>query len=715
MKSITKRRGTEQSGFALIVTIILLSLLAVMAVAFLSSSQVERGSSKAVADKVKADLAAQAAVNTAAARLVDNLTSFPDSATSWEKVLQPNGTDLQYQGTTLYYREQTPEATAAATPSPLHMLPLISGAEPVVIWPQTTGTVDDAKRSSLPVLDNTNSYDLNRARFSGDLQGVIGSPAGAATRPEFRGQWVNVTDSEGKVTARYAYWVEDESFKSNVNLLGNSLRGSTSLGQSPSEVPLQGLFKSIGSNADANAVFSYRSRFPGSKFFEYGALNQSGGPSTLAESAKFEATVFSGATNLSRSGGRRINLNKIITSTTDATAIRTQLDQIINPITTQLPNFGQRFYRQTANSNFNSKTDVTATHATIYLNKLAANIRDYIDTDSQPTIINNDPPTYSVKTGGLSPNDGALAAQGGGNSGPNEVIAIGKERIPYLDEYALRIRLIKFSPAGFYPDKTKTDLGNPGAQYEFYLDYYFEFWNLTNKDISVSDLGPNPYIKVMNQPKWDTAGGTRTTQSYITPGTDIPSDPKRDFKIPLTSIPGLVFKAGQPTVITTDQNSFSTLVPNSALVFTATTLVSAQGTGGGSTDDFRRYAGTTFKYATSAHPVGFTSSSYGLRLSLLTRSTSSSDYETELVLANDNGYLDSFEGLNISTAIAIDNDSGNAIDSQAYFIRGGYLRGNYAATQVTPGSHTGDPRTTNEQLTIAVSDSSFRGGPNALD
>ena len=75
---------------------------------------------------------------------------------------------------------------------------------------------------------------------------------------------------------------------------------------------------------------------------------------------------------------------------TDPLEIRKQLDRIVKTIENCLPNFGQRFYR--AGSNKNS-LDVSSagspSHRTIYLNKIAANIRDYIDSDSQPTIIDN--------------------------------------------------------------------------------------------------------------------------------------------------------------------------------------------------------------------------------------------------------------------------------------------------------------------------------------
>ena len=120
--------------------------------------------------------------------------------------------------------------------------------------------------------------DLNHARSANDTQGWIGAPPGAASRPVFRGQWIEQKDSDGKVTSRFAYWVEDESFKTNANLMGKTLRGATTLGNAPSQIPLQGLLKIVlpGSDADtvANDIFAERAQFPGSLFFEYRALNQ---------------------------------------------------------------------------------------------------------------------------------------------------------------------------------------------------------------------------------------------------------------------------------------------------------------------------------------------------------------------------------------------------------------------------------------------------------
>ena len=499
-RSVSKPKAP---GFVLAIALVTIVLLSIMAVTYLTSSTLERNTSRALANKTVAEMAAYSAANVAIARLVDNLSNYSDSATSWEVVTDTNG-NLQYQGTVLYYREQSPDDVTATRPIALHALPLISGAESVTIPPppQTQAGRQATLRAALPVLDDSNSFDLNQARFPGDTHGTIGAPSGTA-RPAFRGLWMNMPDSSGRIAGRCAYWMEDESFKANVNLMGTTPRGSNSPGASPVEIPLQGLLRIVLPGANpyrlANDIATFRSLFPNG-FLEERDLNQLNNQSTLAESSKFEATIHSGALNLSRSGAKRVNLNSVVTTSTTATDIRKQLDEIIAAIDFNAPNFGQRSYRLGRDLNsFDVPQTYSDPHRTIYLNKIAANIRDYIDSDSQPTIVNNDQPAYSVQIGSAP----AHSVPGGGAGGANEVIAIGKEAVPFIEEYMLRVKQLVFS----------NRLGE-SANYKLEIDHYLEFWNMTNRDITVASLGPNPFVRIANQFGWDSGGGD-----------DIPEDP----------------------------------------------------------------------------------------------------------------------------------------------------------------------------------------------
>ncbi len=666
----------HKQGFALVITLVMVALLTIMAVAFLFSSGTDRATGRAAVNKAKADLAAQTAVNAAVSRLVDNLSTYPDSATTWETI---NSND----GTILYYRTQTPEQVLPpATPPPMYVLPLMSGATP-----QTVAN----KNSALPVLTDDlpgipgNAFNLNHRRFAGDTQGWIGAPPAASpspapstspTPPPFRGQWINLTDSDGKITGRYAYWMEDESFKANANLMGNTLRGSNTLGNAPAQIPLQGLIKAVLTNADpdtvANDTVTLRTLFPGSAFFEYRALNQVNDQPTLADAAKFEATIYSGTSNLSRSGSKRVNLNKVVIDSIDPTAIRKQLDEIIKAITYHLPNFGQRFYRNGTDRN---SLDVSGTgmpsNQIIYLNKIAANIRDYVDTDSQPTIVNND---LTVNIGGIPTH--SIPA---GGSGPNEVVAIGKEAVPLIQEYMVRVKQIE-------PKLRSVATAN----YHIEIDHEVEFWNMTNKDISIASLGSNPFLRIANQFAWTSYGGV-----------DILVDPSRDFSIPLTSFrnasgASLVFAAGTATVLTTDPTDLPTTFTgvNAARVF--------RPPAGTPPDPSRVYTGTCNRKTASSHP----------HLDAQTRPTASStasDLETEIILGNDTGVLESF-GAPAVYYITVNADDGTLttnterIDTTKWYFRASGLKGNVGTPFAPPTpSQTGDPRTNNEQLSITNS------------
>src|SRR5205823_5505928 len=101
--------------------------------------------------------------------------------------------------------------------------------------------------------------------------------------------------------------------------------------------------------------------------------------------------------------------------------------------------------------------------------------------------------------------------------------------------------------------------------YTISIDHYVEFWNISNHDILLADLGPSPFLLIANQPGWD-AGGL----------TDIPAGASRDITIPLSSLTRVSdhqaftgFPAGTVTVITTDPTLLNTLTPNAANVYQA--------------------------------------------------------------------------------------------------------------------------------------------------
>ncbi len=757
-------------AFALIVTLLILSLLVIVAVSYLSSMVSERQTSDAYTSKTRAEQVAQAGVDSAMAILTESFRDFPDSATVWDTQQSANKDGSYSQGTSLYLRAmpaqvtvngtaltvadpQSNASTAAANDStgnnpnnPLcknFVLPLISG----VPGGRARLVSEALNAAELPTLITStdltkqNAVDLNVRHDSTDTKGVIGSSpiwTGAGPQPA-QALWVNLKDSSSRITGRYAYWIEDESFRANSNFLSDATTrvdngsrptaGTPALPRSlqPSDLTLVGpltLISDDNPSGDATTILNTRKFYPGSFFPDPLALNHS---TTNGSSAfntqkqnwlRYLTTTQSGALNLTRHGTQRLNLNDVVPYTDPNTVaatgtIQTQVNQIVQALKFHLPYFGERFYRLTTDLNpttLNDNSQVpgspktsTATPGStdsseIYYYKVAANIRDYIDTDTQPTIIQ--------AGGAVYPAGKPVTALNGSGSTSNEVWAVGKESAPYLQEAAIRLR----------PMVSPNADANGGHPFDLQVDYYLEFWNMSDRDIYASPQAdptlPNLHgatIRITNQNIWELApspyGPVQTSD-----GSYRLSDggPELDYEIDLTNgvrqngvngslvAGGLVFKAGAITVVTTDPDCATYVIQGPHGQTSPVTSAAPYATNPQTTyycpnltSGQRHYTGTIPKTAKGFEPK-FRDQNFTY------------DYETEVTLCNSNGYLDSvpfaidehkFTSTWYSDTASNYHDytytsclMGNAYDTNLFF---------YALP-----SELGDPRTNNEQLTI---------------
>jgi hypothetical protein len=675
----------RRRAFAIISTLLVIAILTVIVVAFLQSMRIDRLTSSAYLNKAKAEMAAEAALAAGERLLSDLISANPDSVTAWEN---QNGSSY----TVLYYKRGTSSGTINGTPIPaagagldpdaaVYYIPLVSGA---------TAVPAANKANALPAMSLSNSIDIN-AVDSGSGTPWVGKYPGA-TSPELEVPWVLLNNENGKAIARYAFWIEDESFKINVNHAGSTVRGGSTSGNDPAQIPLQGILQILknsagapysGMDQDAFAAQIYKFRegiHATLAFFDPGQVNRtSAAYPDLYEDWKYLASLDSGSSNLSRHGSKRVDLNTVVQESTVPADIRQQLSRITKTIDYHLPSFGQRFYRtgNQENPDLNafqvgtaSVSSLNGSHEDIYLEKIAANIRDIIDTDHQPTVVNNDS-GHTVRLAGTAGDRAVGFPIASTSSGANDVLAFGKENVPFLQEYALRARLVSMNP-------NRRSGGAPAsATYEIFMDHYFEFWNMGTKDIGAEDLGPGAFLKVYAQPGYDTAGGTLISEG-------------RDFTIPLEDfVDGnggeLVFRAGQATVLTTDSNPSSQLCPNVSEVYRPRSPNQYQDIDG---NDYRRYTGNTFLFASP-------SSSGWFRVNILPRSTSQTDYETEVLLGNGQGLIESFCALPIPANLSINAENNAITQPDSYFFRGGSLRGNSSNR-----NQLADPRTNNEQLFI---------------
>jgi hypothetical protein len=720
-------RPAEQ-GVALITTMIVVAVLAVVAVAFMQSTSTDRLSSRTAVNYVQARLVAEAGASAGEALVARLVKAYPDSVTVWQNIGGGPPAGTNNEATVLYLRAQSADTNLGALPwqsgGAVSLLahPLVSGASLVPLGSAAASMPFSAGDTNMVNLNLTNAARPRPFVGSRSMTNT-GSPVAAA-------QWVYMgarpgpTNATNPAIARYAFWVEDESFKVNVNFATNGPRGTASLGLNPAEARLDGAWGSSResglSGANFSAVITGRDGLPGSNFPTALTAALPGQVSDAAslDDLRFLTTVHSAGLDLSRGGFKRFNINSVtngITGPGDAANIRTGLDRVLAAITNTnaAPNFGQRFYRATngTTSTINSSNAVTAAHARIYLQKLAANLLDYVDNNDQPTVVNNDA-AFSIRTG--RPKYG-FDALGGGLDGTNSVAAMGVEAIPRLQEYAIhaRIRSLRHTAgnADSFGFVQNTNGGNPtSANFEISLDHYFEFWHPGTNIIRLT----NAFLKIYDQPAFGPSGKISGPLGQAGRETS---------EIPIGNV---TFRPGRTVVLTTARSGEVSSGANAsqngfALIDTTKMASAADVVSLNVPDADRKFTGTTT--AIKQH-VYNSQGSYGpsvfagntepynrlFEVNLLPRSTSITDYQSAVVIGNDNGVLESFVGLPIAASVAgtpaislcvsngyIRDGMGNLGAGNNDNVRGGSLRGNSSST-TTPSSTEGDPRALNEQL-----------------
>ena len=742
----------KERGVALVTTVIVVAVLAVVAVAFMQSTTTDRLSSRSVANYTRAKLAAEGGAAAAQAMITDLVKRYPDSATVWHNIggSAPNGTNNE--ATVLYLRAQANATTLGARPAQfggeLTILaqPLVSRVGATQETFNTNPLPLSSVASSVPFPADTavNINATNAVRpepFVGSRSSTNpGAPITAA-------QWIYMTKNGGPTSAtnpyiaRYAFWVEDESFKVNLNVITNGPRGATSLGLTAAEALLDG---SLGMSTDdglrsaAANVISARASLAG----QFPTALTAALPANLANPAaaaelRFLTTTHSAGLDLSRGGFKRFNLNAATNGDK-----RAGLDRLVVAITNtnSASLFGQRFYRvRNDAAGVNNATAVSSNHAAIYMQKIAANIYDYLDADDQPTVISNDA-TFSLVTG--RPTMGILPL-GGGTSGTNPIAAMGVENVPRLQEYAvhLRVRSMRWDASnpdsfGFVFNTNEGAVNPTTANYEVWLDHYFEFWNPGTRNFTNS---PDTFLKIFDQPAWGpgSGGGVVTGNSGRGSGSFV-SNNRTSSEIPLidalTSTP-VVFPAGEVTVLTTAPLTALNTGANPAGVLVVTTNPSTLVPLANVPAADRVFTGTTSSILTTNYlhvPAAAAFSGgpdYGYtRLFDVAMQfgrpggSGNTDYASGVLIGNDQGIIESHVGLPIGvlsgnsgfSAIVesswnrndLSHIPGNIPNGQIDNIRGGGLRGNAnngASTAKTkPNATEGDPRSLSEQLEFNI-------------
>jgi|GEM_PF-1943329 len=446
----------RESGSALISTLLMIVVLTIIVTAFMQSMAVERRTANSYKNKLQAELAAEAGANHAQSVLVKtNLTHLVNAYVEQSSSFNGSAVTAPYLSV-----NQLDTAGSSLTGLPRLM----------VSFPEGASALNDPAVVAGGLIDiNTPSKGLS--------DGFIGLQDVSGARRVIPVPWVEVLKDPTKpknldrqdsaynpIVARYAYWVDDESAKVNLWNSGSAAAdGSHSRrsGRTQSEVAIHEIVESAPITGSLVAAFltdrAAVSTAIGSPSRE--TLKQLAGSTQLAsnwDGMRAFVTTIAKSDERGPLNIRKININDYVATATNFTtsAGRQQIvDNVVNLgdfINTALPEFGNRTHAGT----------VSPDNRRRYCIQIAANIYDYIDADSQPTVIRQN----------LSSWENPPDPEGIGDGAPTQPPAVfGKEVVPSVVEYL----------AHYYNSN-----GN------LRIDSSFELLNIYTKPVNMAGLGP---------------------------------------------------------------------------------------------------------------------------------------------------------------------------------------------------------------------------------
>jgi hypothetical protein len=412
------RNQKSKQGVALVTTIIVVAIMATITVALLQSTGTDRTSSRAVANNFQARLFAEAG----AAQGVDALAT----------------TGLNFLVNS--YVERTVNFDGGAITVPYlatHRLgndfSSVAETRLLVSLPEGITNIIDVPSEEL--------VDINDSAAC-STPNLLGLTTANGTALKVPAGWVNVlrdasstenndpsSPNYNPVIGRFAFWIDDESAKLDIQTAGNLTASNEllrSAGINPKEISPSFFLSDNGTNPVNASQF-----IPDRDDLAENGLLLSADTSRLLNGAEYLSenwdTLRSMLTNYSKGDERgpfrtrKINLNDFVELNTNIStpdsrnqiaAATVNLGEYINRV---IPEFGNRAY----------SGQVTAADRRRYCIQIAANIRDYIDEDSQPTAITQNNLWLQP------PNPNGV----GEGAPPAPPLAFGKENVPSITEY----------------------------------------------------------------------------------------------------------------------------------------------------------------------------------------------------------------------------------------------------------------------------------------
>jgi len=550
----------RKNASALVTTLFVVVVLSTIVMAFMTSMSLERKIAGGMKNKFQAELATEAGVQDFLARLENIKTDGPYSTFY---VLGSNTNPYLFIGKRIFSSNGTTTKRAPLFSTGVTNFNTLTNFEATFLSSSSIA-IQDIDRSGASVsrtLSNSNDIwcDINKtnAQFPSGIVGLRNTFTNTNSIPPLSVNWVYIKNAAGKVVGRYAYWADDECSKLDIrlagsisNLTGNHTRSNGSIF---SELALTPLTNAPASTANLTAsnlanllAFTNTSiqALPLSpQHAQYPIAAAGNLTSAQWQSIKPFVTIYSRHDDRSPDGKRRVNLNALVTSTTDAAQIANQTLTIRDAITNNLPTFGERFY-SAANGTL---TTPTSSHQKAYASRIAANIRDFIDSDNNATIINSDDTAYFGNSAYFAKWEGI---------DDDLPLAFGKDGGLFLSEYFRVARVIAPTPQ---PTESITAI-NITVRF----GHYVELCNISGKTITTADLGSDPHIVLANRSPWQNVYDSRFLRF-----ADVKMRLPANLSIPPSGI----------VCLTTDGGSFPS--GNQTSVMGNATIQLTQGTGPG--------------------------------------------------------------------------------------------------------------------------------------
>jgi len=365
-------RPPQSRASALITTLLVLVVLSTIVVAFMQSMSIERSVARSVANKYSSSLAARAGFDAALNQILQNTKS--DDFIVLRSTARLNGNDFPVS------------FIGVPATNSIKYYPLFSGGS-IQQLPGDVGLPTESPLSSTNAfVGGLANIATNQLPLPSHVRGNAGSSVNVA--------WVDLTNSRGDVTSRYAYWAEDLGGYIDADQAGSKpfVRGN---GTNASELGVFSLFRPID-KLDSSPVNSpddvlIRQRHQTSPegnttllisdrtlaYFQINDGRDAAGNYLLTNDfQQFFATklryaperaVVPRGFGYTNAGQAKMNLNTLV-----ATGGATAVSDIASWITNNLPSFEAR------------KGGFPPTQN--YAKTLAANIIDYADANNDATI-----------------------------------------------------------------------------------------------------------------------------------------------------------------------------------------------------------------------------------------------------------------------------------------------------------------------------------------